>query len=81
MTEKSLIPVCMKCGSTNLKNSFLMSPMELAKVKEIKTVLKGFTTVMSPDIYLCQDCGYYGFCPSVDTEKVAEFQTNIKKKS
>ncbi len=84
------VPLCPRCGSSHVKNVYLMSPTEIAlpSAKHLKKQLKKIPIVpmaigwqpQNPSIYVCKECDYYGICPDVKIDKVKEFKKKLKKK-
>jgi hypothetical protein len=75
--KQSELHICPKCASINLKNNYLVSPLESSKISSKRFVL-GYETNSNPEIYLCLDCDYYGICPQIDKKLIKEFRRQIK---
>ena len=77
--NKKSIPICPRCGSTNLKNGVLLGPQKVA----LYTSKEGVPMVTANQIYLlnkylCLDCDYFGTCPEIDADKVDDFKKDIE---
>ena len=86
--SEQYLPVCPKCGSLNLKNYYLMSPVEMArpgakKLKErfpahpISSIVLGWQP-QNPDVFVCLDCDYSGICPEIEIEDIKKFKKSLK---
>lgn len=62
------INICPRCGSTEL------TPTQLVRGSlTLVGVLPGSNN------YTCERCGYEGFCPEVEIDKIDEFRRALKK--
>ncbi len=87
--EEHHVRMCPKCGSTKLKNFYLMSPMEMAvpgakKLKERMNVNPVGSLVIgwqpqNPEVYVCLECDYSGICPEVAVSGVEHFKKSLRK--
>jgi len=64
--------ICPKCGSTNLKSSTLLDAQEISRIK-------AYTFQMSPNMFFCENCNYFGICPEVDSNDIKQVSNNLKK--
>ena len=71
--KKRYVPICPKCGSTNIINVYLASPAELSKFGIIGAP-------PSPSVFICKKCGYYGICPEIEEDKILDFREKLKRK-
>ncbi|MBI2137905.1 hypothetical protein HYU12_05340 [Candidatus Woesearchaeota archaeon] len=89
MNKKTLIRICPKCGGTNVKSIYLMSPVELSrpgakKLQErIKVHFVGSLVVgwqpENPSVFICKDCDYNGICPEIEVSQIETFSGKLKK--
>lgn len=82
------IKICPKCGNTNLKSIYIISPMELSKYgaeKLAKSKNKFAASLIgwnpeNPSVYICEECSYYGICPEIKSLEAEKFRKKLKSK-
>lgn len=90
MKKKKFVEICPKCGSTNVKNFYLMSPIELAKpgaiqlqekvkIHPIGSIMVGWQP-QNPSVFVCKDCDYNGICPEIELTQIEKFRKKLKQK-
>lgn len=78
--HQTIVPICLKCGSTNLKSSVLINPAEYALLS-IKAKTPVNVVPKNSFTFICKDCDYVGICPEIDEKQVAGFRRKLKRKN